>query len=274
VSFELPTIFYTSSFYGKAFRRKEQTHIVKQNLSNIVEISNSTSGEIVKSSEERKKVNKEIYEEVRKQLEPIFGDFYPTSAQYRTYHQARTQILERLTRVTAIMRALVEQIPLLQSKKMSPRFFCILQAITYLFYVELFGNYYVNLAMLLLAGKGHALHLEPDRKHGYIRHATSLKEIELATLSVKLDFLKSKGLDFFRKWIDTSLRNKIAHSDFDVDDNGNFFLVNAKGRRKKVDLMQKVKSFTDYYNAIGIAFAEYILGKTEEPKKQSNAHTV
>jgi len=213
-------------------------------------------------------------EEVRKQFEHLFSDFYPTSVQYRAYLQARTQILERLIRVNATMRALVESTPLLQSKKMSPRFFCVLRAIIYLFYVELVGNFYVNLAMLLLVGKGHVLHLEPDRKHGYIRHATSLKEIELATLSVKLDFLKSKGLDLFRKWIDTSLRNKIAHSDFDVDDNGNFFLVNAKGQRKKVDLMQKMQTFMDYYNAIVPAFNEYIFGKTEKTKKQSNAHTV
>jgi len=232
----------------------------------------------MKSSEDSVKLNKKIYEEARKQLQPLFSGFYPTSPQYRTYLQARKQIIERLRRQQAIMKALSESQPMMQSaldsNLFSVRFFCLYNAISHLFYVELFGNYYVNLALLLLVGKGHALHLAPDRKHRYIRHATSLKDIESPNLSLatKLDFLESNGLPFFKKWIETTLRNKIAHADFDIDENGNFFWISAKGNRKKVDIVQKVVSFANYHLAVGNAFAEYLFGKdwkTTKPPSQN-----
>lgn len=215
--------------------------------------------------EKKRKLNKGIYEEVRNQLEPLFSGFYPTSPQYRAYFEARKQIEKRLDRINSVMKSLVESSPLLTT--LAPtiplRFACILRAISYLFYIELFGNFYVNLALLLLVGKGQALHLEPDREHRYVRHATSLEDIESPTLSlsVKLDFLESNKLPFFRKWINTKLRNKIAHADFDIDDRGDFFLVDAKGHRKKVDVMQEMKSFTEYHNAVAVAFMEYLFGK-------------
>ncbi len=110
--------------------------------------------------------------------------------------------------MNSVMDALLGIVPLIS--KSSPRSYAIWRASEFLFGVELAGNFYVNLALLLLVGKGHALHLKPDFKHGYVRHASSLEDIESPTLSlsVRLDFLESHGLTFFRKWVDTKLRTK------------------------------------------------------------------
>lgn len=157
----------------------------------------------MKSSMGRRKLNKVVYEEVRKQLEPLFRDFYASSPQYRAYFQARKQILERLDRANAIMKAFVDLKAFLSERIMppprsSPRFFCILNALSYLFNIELHGNFYVNLALLLLIGKGHALHLEPDYKHRYVRHAVSLKDKKSHQLYLcQQNLTSSNRMDFF-----------------------------------------------------------------------------
>jgi len=217
---------------------------------------------------ERTEVNKEIYEEVRGQLESLFSGFFATSPQYRAYFQASNQIVERAERINSVLQALTDSIPLLEKGVLPLRFLCVHRANTYLFYIELIGNYYVNLALLLLVGRGEALHLEPDREHRYIRHATSLEDIESPALplSVKLDLLKSNGLPFFRKWINTKLRNGIAHSDFDINEKGEFFLIDAKGRKKRVDIIQKLIIFTEYHKAVVILFNKYLYGKITPTK--------
>lgn len=216
----------------------------------------------MKNSKETTESNEKIAE-VREQLKELFSEFYPTSPPYRAYIQATKRIKERMERMNSILVALIESTPLIE--KLPPRFRIITLANRYLFYVEIFGNFYVNLALLLLVRNEHALHLMPDHKHRYIRHATSLKDIESPTLSlaVKLDFLKSCGLPFFKKWIDTTLRNKIAHADFTIDDKGNLSYDTKRGRRS-TDLRQEMSCFNDYLDAISEVFREEALARVRD----------
>jgi len=152
----------------------------------------------MRNSKNRKESNDRITE-VREQLKPLFLRFYQGSPSYRAYTQAQRRINRRTERMNPILTALRELRP--RINELSPRYRIISRANRYLFYVEIFGDFYVNLAILLSVGNEHTLHLMPDYEHKFIRHATSLKDIESPTLSLasKLDFLKSCKMPIFKK---------------------------------------------------------------------------
>jgi hypothetical protein len=130
-----------------------------------------------------------------------------------------------------------------------------LLAIVYLTYVETIGDFYVNLTILLLTAKGIDFHLEPDYDHRYTRHAHLLEEIESPSipLSTKLDFLKLNGLPFFSEWINKTLRNDIAHINFEISEKGDFIAL-RKGKRKKINLTEKFITFNLYQMAVQKVF--------------------
>jgi hypothetical protein len=140
-----------------------------------------------------------------------------------------------------------------------PKVRAFITAIGYLSFAESVADHYVNLVILLLIAKGRDLHLEPDYKHRYTRHATSLEELgsPSLTLSTKLDFLGLNGMSFFSKWIDRGLRNKIAHLDFQIDDNGDVFILEGT-KRKKVDLTRKLRLIIEYERAVADFFVEQL----------------
>lgn len=118
-----------------------------------------------------------------------------------------------------------------------PKKFCqLMYSFIYLTWIETTATYYINFTLLLMVGPGKFLHLEPDFKHRFVRHASSLSDLESPTisLSTKLDFLESNGIKFFSKWVNRKLRNKIAHCDFLVDDEGIFYILDPKRKRKNL----------------------------------------
>ena len=202
---------------------------------------------------------KEKEEEVRKQLTPLFADFYAGSPKFKLHKKYKPKFSEKtkktlqfVTRWADIIETYTNNISESdQGKRLGYARF--LEAITYLLDVELIGNAYVDQTILLLIAGDLDLHLEPDCKHRYVRHVASLEDLESPSLSlsVKLDFLHSNGLTFFSKWIDRNLRNKIAHLEFEIDDKGNF-----KAGNKRIDTKQKSKTFREYYLAVALIFAE------------------
>ena len=219
----------------------------------------------MRNSKNRKEPNDRIAK-VREQLKPLFLRFYQTSDSYRAYTQAKKRIAGRIKRMNSILTALSESTAFIE--KLPPRYRIISLANRYLFYVEIFGNFYVNLAILLSVGNTHALHLMPDHEHRFIRHATSLKDIESPTLSLasKLDFLKSCKIPLFKKWIDTTLRNKIAHADFTIDDEGNLSYEDKKGT-KTTDLKREMSLFNEWLDAISEAFREGLTTGAQTPRQ-------
>jgi hypothetical protein len=211
----------------------------------------------MRNSKEKKESNEKITE-VRDQLKPLFLGFYQSSPSYRAYTQAQKRIKRRTERMNSILTALGELKPRIE--ELPPRYRIISRASRYLFYVEIFGNFYVNLAILLSVGNEHALHLMPDYEHRFIRHATSLKDIESPTLSLasKLGFLKSCKMPLFKKWIDSTLRNRIAHADFTIDDDGNLSYQDKDGKPKTTDLKWEQSFFNEYLDPISKVFREIL----------------
>lgn len=190
-------------------------------------------------------IPKEIEVEVRSQLEPLFSAFYAGSKMYHVYYEyLKHSIKDRMRRATDILhivRTATEAQPLDLKTRTA------LDVFLYLTQIELVGNAYVDMVVMLLIAKGVDLHLEPDDDHRYTRHVTSPEDLDSPslTLAMKLDFLKMNGLPFFEKCIDRTLRNRIAHADFEIDADGKFFQLTEKGK-KEVDVNQKFICFSDY----------------------------
>jgi hypothetical protein len=216
--------------------------------------------------------NLKIEEEVREQLKLLFADFHPGSPAFKMFERHSEQFGKKFKQSNSIIETFIETlqtIPACEKIEELPKYRKarnIVNAFGYLAEVETTASIYVDIAILILIAKGQDLHLGPDRKHMYIRHAMSLEDLESPTLplSVKLDFLDLNGFSFFSKWIDRDLRNKIAHLDFDFDENGNLLLTN--GERKEIKLEEKIFSFVKYLDVMATVFGEE-LEKTRKRKE-------
>jgi hypothetical protein len=118
----------------------------------------------------------------------------------------------------------------------------LLKAFSYLLLVEVDANFLIDIFLLMMVAKGNDFHIEPDYNQKFIRHATSLADLESASVSLasKLDFLKACGLSCFEKYIDRKLRNKIAHMDFVISKEGKFKMFD-NDKRKEVVVERKLE---------------------------------
>ncbi len=215
--------------------------------------------------------NKKLLQDVRRQLKPLFFDFYPSSKQYRLYMKHIEQIGEKAQRAASSVRALSSVIHVfedasvqktskekaLNSALETKKGLVLIIAYSYLLSIETIGTLFVNMTVLLLIGKGHDFHIEPDYHRRFTRHAKSLEDLEspAVTLASKMGFLESHGFTMFSKWIDRGLRNAIAHLNFEVDEEGKFYTLSRKGK-KEVDLFQKLAIFDEYFSAHLIVLLE------------------
>jgi hypothetical protein len=225
------------------------------------------SSEILKA-----KAKPEIVEQIRREFEPLFADYYPNSPQYKfliAYIDQFTEKVKRATNNQLIWNSILDSLAKKRTGDYKKHANLIL-AMMYLNDVEAVSDIFVNLTILLSVGKGFDLHLEADSVHHYTRHARTLDDVEspYLSLSTKLDFLKSCGLFFFSKWIDRDLRNRIAHLDFEIDKNGDFLII-KQSKRKKVDLLQKQETVKEYLYA-----ASLVLFEQFERIKQAEKKTV
>jgi len=131
----------------------------------------------------------------------------------------------------------------------------LLDSVAYLFWVEVSTNLLADMLIIMLAAKGHAFHIEPDDKYRFIRHATSIEDLESpsVSLAMKLGFLDKCGISCFNKFVDRELRNKIAHGSYEIDDKGAFFTFEKKKgelKKKQVDLLQKLDRLTIFNSSL------------------------
>ncbi len=212
---------------------------------------------------------KEIEDEVRTQLEPLFIEFYTGSKMYKAYYEYLEQLIERTNRNFDFF----DIVKLAYKAQAEPKAITALHTLLYLTQIELVGTGYVDMAILLLTAKGIDLHLEPDYEHRYTRHVASLEDLDSPslTLNVKLDFLKVNGLSFFDKCIDRNLRNAIAHANFKIDDNGKFFQLTKRGK-KEVDMLEEILCFNYYKGGIDTILNEQMERVTPPPRKSAELH--
>lgn len=126
----------------------------------------------------------------------------------------------------------------------------------YLGLVESIGTAMVDFALILLILNKRAFHIENPRAVPSIRHATSLKDFEdaMTPLGAKLGFLRQNSLDFFADMIKKQLRNRIAHLQFEIDDNGNAW-YKKKRRRTIIDIDSEIRELRQTI----VAFRRFLL---------------
>lgn len=92
---------------------------------------------------------------------------------------------------------------------------------SYLGLVESLGNSVVDMLVILLVANGHDFHMECIHSFPRVRHVSSISDLEheRVPLGIKLSFLKSNGISSFTSILDSELRNKVAHMNFEIKDN-------------------------------------------------------
>jgi len=82
----------------------------------------------------------------------------------------------------------------------------------------------LNCLVVLLIHNGHDFFIQFERKY-----ARSLKDLDASYgVAEKLEFLNLHGFSFLTENINNSLRNKIAHMDFDIEGKGVIMVKNEK----------------------------------------------
>lgn len=214
-------------------------------------------------NEEDKAEYERINKEIRKQTEFLWADFLPSTPKYRVLLKEKNKIGLGFLKAVEMMKMFCETAITPSESKITKS---LIDALEYLTSIETNGDLAVNMMLLLLAADGDYIHLQPDRDHWYVRHAVGFKDLENPNLPLgtKLDYLSLHGLGFFKKWIKKTLRNRIAHGDFDIDTEGNFFIIeeNQDGIkiRRLVDISREVRTFRMYNNA----FLSMLMEKTSK----------
>lgn len=122
----------------------------------------------------------------------------------------------------------------------------LLDAVAYMFWVEVSTSLLADIIIVMLSAKGDPLHIEPDDRYRFIRHVSSVEDLESPSVSLatKLGYLSKSQIDCFEKYVDRKLRNQIAHMDFEIDDTGCFFVHekrNGEIRNQPVDISKKLE---------------------------------
>ena len=209
-------------------------------------------------------MNQELYDEIKKQLSPIFLKFYKTSDTYKKFGESAPQLSNSVMKTNQIGRDLTELQFIMNTKDIALKYKGLMAAFSYLLRVEIIATFFIDLTLLLLIDERVCLHLDPDDNHKFVRHASSLEDIESTSLSLyrKIDFLETNKITLFEDYIDRELRNKIAHGNFIVEEDGKFYTISAKGNKNEIDLKKKLLQLDDFIEAILQVFSEE-LAKTD-----------
>ena len=124
--------------------------------------------------------------------------------------------------------------------------FSILSIAEFLWAFEGFYVCRLDLYCLLLIANGHDLFHLIKRKY-----VSSLKEIGEVDVSTKLKFLDEHGLGTLDRKQDQRLRNRIAHHDFSLEENGDILIDN-----QIVDMNSRVSDLYDFIHLINSALLE------------------
>ncbi len=133
----------------------------------------------------------------------------------------------------------------------------LLQLSTYLWLFEgSYAAFVIDSICLLLVANGHDLYFDRESKY-----AKSLKEIEAISIDYKLKFLEEHEFSLIVKNTDRKIRNKIAHHDFVLENDGVILI-----EKKVVDIKSLTTSLRDTIDEFQSAFKRCLLAtqKKEE----------
>jgi len=160
---------------------------------------------------------KEIKDNISKELEPFLDGIRTmgsSSRNFRLFKEAYKGFLKKHNRALAIAELLIKVKVEPTNKVVGD----LTELFTYMGLVESVGNSIVNIIVMLLVANGRDFHIECRYTTPRIKHVVSIKDLEdeRVPLTTKLNFLRDNGITELALIIDSELRNKIAHLEFDV----------------------------------------------------------
>ena len=89
---------------------------------------------------------------------------------------------------------------------------------SYLGLVESIGNTVTDIIVMILVANNIDFHVESIRSTPRIRHVNSIEDLDKnrVPLTAKLNFLRDNQISVFPSVVDSELRNKIAHMNFEI----------------------------------------------------------
>ena len=159
----------------------------------------------------------QIKEKISKELKPFLDGIRTMgsrSRNFRLFKEAYNDFLKKHGRALSI-------VDILFKVKVEPTYEAVedlTELFIYMGLVESVGNSIVNLIVMLLVANGRDFHIECRYTTPRIKHAVSIKDLEdeRVPLTTKLNFLRDNGITELASIIDSELRNKIAHLEFDI----------------------------------------------------------
>jgi hypothetical protein len=184
------------------------------------------------------------YKQINKELEPLLRRIlYPVDKKSSEIIQLKENAKEwyrRFIRAYQISGKVVSIQKLILTTE-EPQIVSTLKLFQYLGFVESIGTNVIDMLVLLLITDGKHFHVEKSYGLPRIVHAKNFKDLDSpnSSLSEKLSFLKNNGLERTSKICDRTLRNDIAHLNFDIDKQGKISTRHCK----ELDVDEKLKRF-------------------------------
>lgn len=189
-------------------------------------------------SDDLQKLSNEIEADVTNELKCLLAE----SAAMTTLAQALPSLRVKKARNTLVQ---TQDTFIGLSNRLVGKEKTLLDATAYLFWVEVSTNLLADMLIIMLSTKEQPFHIEPDDRYRFTRHATTIDDLESpsVTLAMKLSFLDRCSIKCFGKYVDRTLRNKIAHGDFEISEKGEFFVHKVEDgqiKNKHVDIQRKL----------------------------------
>jgi hypothetical protein len=120
------------------------------------------------------------------------------------------------------------------------------KAFLYLALFETSVTNLIDLVIMLFVANGHDFYIYRHRKY-----AKKIDDLDESFLSEKLDFLNHHDLKIFSQYVNRSLRNTIAHMDFDIEADGKI-----STSENRFDLQREIVLLEAFVLIIGNALNE------------------
>ncbi len=155
---------------------------------------------------------------------------------------------EEAKKVSGILRDLKN---LVAFENLPPKFKSMNKMLIYLGLVESLGIALADIVLVLLIANEREVHTGGRSP----KHVTKIKELEDISLADKLDFLNREEVGIFSGFINKKTRNKIAHLDFTIDEDGK---ITTKGnsQQKQIDIDARMKDFWKGVHTLEVIFED------------------
>ena len=215
----------------REFAVMSEPKINKQDIENALE----------KMQETFKKEETRIKTVIETELDPFITKIYEMGAEserFRLFKEAYQYFNSKYQNKRHLFASILDAASEISVEKIKDQLHLLF---VYLGTIESIANTVVDMLVMLLVVNGRDLHIEcKGFRTPRIRHVVSIKEDlekERIALGMKISFLRENGIKEFTSIIDTKLRNRIAHLDFEIKDDN----VLIKGKPAVIDAIFGLK---------------------------------